>query len=111
MLARSPRWVSAAQCDGWWFQHRRYRGIGDEPAGAPVPVHHSHGQRLVAASHRRPARVDGGMAATGWWASRRPARYAPLHATLRRRLRACAQDLATVGELAVVDLATRIPLS
>lgn len=52
MLARIARLgVGGAQYDGWWFQHRRYRGIGDEPTGGPVPIHHSHGRQKFSWIH------------------------------------------------------------
>lgn len=52
MLARISRLgVGGVQYDGWWFQHRRYRGIGDEPTGGPVPIHHSHGRQKFSWIH------------------------------------------------------------
>lgn len=43
--------VGGTQYDGRWFQHRRYRGIGDEPTGGPVPIHHSHGRQKFSWIH------------------------------------------------------------
>lgn len=52
MLARIARLgVGGVQYDGWWLQHRRYRGIGDEPTGGPVPIHHSHGRQRFSWIH------------------------------------------------------------
>jgi NAD dependent epimerase/dehydratase family enzyme len=52
MLARVARLgVGGAQYDGWWFQHRRYRGIGEEPTGGPVPIHHSQGRQKFSWIH------------------------------------------------------------
>ncbi|GAB4085649.1 TIGR01777 family oxidoreductase [Myceligenerans cantabricum] len=52
MLARIARLgVGGPQLDGWWFQHRRYRGIGPEPTGGPVPVHRSHGRQRFSWIH------------------------------------------------------------
>ena len=52
VLARLARLgVGGAQYDGWWFQHRRYRGIGDEPTGGAAPVHHSHGRQKFSWIH------------------------------------------------------------
>ena len=52
MLARIARLgVGGPQLDGWWFQHRRYRGIGPEPTGGPVPVHRSHGRQKFSWIH------------------------------------------------------------
>ncbi|MEW1952507.1 DUF1731 domain-containing protein [Terrabacter sp. NPDC080008] len=52
MLARVARLgAGGAQYDGWWFQHRRYRGIGEEPTGGPVPIHHSHGRQKFSWIH------------------------------------------------------------
>ena len=42
LLARTARLgIGGAHHDGWWPQHRRYRGIGDHPTGGPAPVHHT----------------------------------------------------------------------
>ena len=36
-LSTAARWgVGGAQRDGWWFGHRRYRGIGSTPTGPTV---------------------------------------------------------------------------
>jgi len=52
MLARIARLgVGGPQLDGWWFQHRRYRGIGPEPTGGPVPMHRSQGQQKFSWIH------------------------------------------------------------
>jgi NAD dependent epimerase/dehydratase family enzyme len=52
MLARIARLgAGGTQYDGRWFQHRRYRGIGDEPTGGPVPIHHSHGRQKFSWIH------------------------------------------------------------
>jgi NAD dependent epimerase/dehydratase family enzyme len=52
MLARIARLgVGGPQLDGRWFQHRRYRGIGPEPTGGPVPVHRSHGRQKFSWIH------------------------------------------------------------
>jgi NAD dependent epimerase/dehydratase family enzyme len=59
LLARVARLgIGGAQYDGWWRQHRRYRGIGEEPTGGEVPVHHSHGRQRFSWMH-----VDDVMAA------------------------------------------------
>ncbi len=51
-LARIARLgAGGAQYDGWWFQHQRYRGIGDEPTGGPAPIHHSHGRQKFSWIH------------------------------------------------------------
>lgn len=51
-LARIARLAAGgAQYDGRWFQHRRYRGIGDEPTGGPAPIHHSHGRQRFSWIH------------------------------------------------------------
>lgn len=52
LLARIARLgVGGPQHDGWWFPHRRYRGIGDEPTGGPVPVHRSGGRQRFSWIH------------------------------------------------------------
>ncbi|MFE5310781.1 epimerase [Isoptericola sp. NPDC056605] len=52
LLARIARLgVGGPQHDGWWFQHRRYRGIGDEPTGGPVPIHRSGGRQRFSWIH------------------------------------------------------------
>lgn len=52
MLARIARLgVGGTQYDGWWFQHRRYRGIGEDPTGGPVPIHHSRGRQKFSWIH------------------------------------------------------------
>ena len=52
MLARATRLgLGGPQYDGWWFPHRRYRGIGEHPTGGPAPVHHSHGRQKFSWIH------------------------------------------------------------
>ncbi|MFI2102901.1 epimerase [Isoptericola sp. NPDC019693] len=52
LLARIARLgVGGPQHDGWWFPHRRYRGIGNEPSGGPVPVHRSGGRQKFSWIH------------------------------------------------------------
>ncbi|MCP2262896.1 epimerase [Promicromonospora thailandica] len=52
LLARVARLgVGGPQLDGWWFGHRRYRGIGEDPTGGPVPVHHSQGRQKFSWIH------------------------------------------------------------
>jgi NAD dependent epimerase/dehydratase family enzyme len=52
MLARIARLgAGGVQYDGWWLQHRRYRGIGDDPTGGPVPIHHSQGRQKFSWIH------------------------------------------------------------
>lgn len=52
LLARIARLgVGGPQLDGWWFQHRRYRGIGDQPTGGPVPVGRSGGRQKFSWIH------------------------------------------------------------
>ncbi|MFE5292200.1 epimerase [Isoptericola sp. NPDC056618] len=52
LLARIARLgVGGPQHDGWWFPHRRYRGIGDEPTGGPGPVHRSGGRQKFSWIH------------------------------------------------------------
>ncbi|MFP3712309.1 epimerase [Puerhibacterium sp. TATVAM-FAB25] len=52
LLARVARLgVGGPQHDGWWFQHRRYRGIGEDPTGGPVPIHHSGGRQKFSWIH------------------------------------------------------------
>ena len=52
LLARVARLgIGGAHHDGWWFQHRRYRGIGEHPTGGPVPIHHSHGRQKFSWIH------------------------------------------------------------
>lgn len=51
-LARVARLgLGGPQLDGWWFQHRRYRGIGPDPTGGPVPVHRSQGRQKFSWIH------------------------------------------------------------
>ncbi|GAA3525261.1 NAD-dependent epimerase [Aeromicrobium flavum] len=52
LLARVARLgLGGAQYDGHWFQHRRYRGIGDDPTGGPVPMHRSRGRQKFSWIH------------------------------------------------------------
>ncbi|WP_313404058.1 DUF1731 domain-containing protein [Aeromicrobium sp.] len=52
LLARVARLgLGGSHRDGWWFQHRRYRGIGAHPTGGPVPIHHSHGRQRFSWIH------------------------------------------------------------
>lgn len=52
LLARVARLgIGGPHHDGWWFQHRRYRGIGAHPTGGPVPIHHSHGRQKFSWIH------------------------------------------------------------
>ena len=43
--------LGGAQHDGWWFTHRRYRGIGAHPTGGPAPWHRSHGRQKFSWVH------------------------------------------------------------
>jgi uncharacterized protein len=52
LLARIARLgVGGPQLDGRWFQHGRYRGIGDDPTGGPVPAHRSDGRQKFSWIH------------------------------------------------------------
>lgn len=52
LLARVARLgIGGAHHDGRWFQHRRYRGIGDDPTGGPVPMHRSRGRQKFSWIH------------------------------------------------------------
>ncbi|WP_402465575.1 epimerase [Isoptericola aurantiacus] len=52
LLARVTRLgAGGPQLDGRWFQHRRYRGIGADPTGGPVPMHRSHGTQRFSWIH------------------------------------------------------------
>lgn len=49
-LARAG--LGGAQHDGWWFPHRRYRGIGPHPSGdGPPPWHRSRGRQRFSWIH------------------------------------------------------------
>lgn len=49
-LARSG--AGGPQLDGWWFPHRRYRGIGPHPTGdGRPPRHRSHGRQRFSWIH------------------------------------------------------------
>ena len=39
------------QFDGWWFPHRRYRGIGPEPTAHPTEIHRSKGRQKFSWIH------------------------------------------------------------
>ena len=43
--------LGGTQYDGWWFPHRRYRGIGAHPTGGPAPWHRSHGRQKFSWVH------------------------------------------------------------
>ncbi|SDG99831.1 epimerase [Microbacterium pygmaeum] len=43
--------LGGTQHDGWWFPHRRYRGIGAHPTGDRVPWHRSHGRQKFSWIH------------------------------------------------------------
>lgn len=43
--------LGGPQYDGWWFQHRRYRGIGPHPTGGPVPIHRTGGHQRFSWLH------------------------------------------------------------
>ena len=52
LLARVARLgIGGPHYDGWWFQHRRYRGIGAHPTVGPVPIHHSRGRQKFSWIH------------------------------------------------------------
>lgn len=43
--------VGGSQRDGWWFRHRRYRGIGPNPTEHEVTVHRSKGRQRFSWIH------------------------------------------------------------
>jgi uncharacterized protein len=44
--------LGGPQLDGWWFPHRRYRGIGAEPTGdGRAPMHRSRGRQRFSWIH------------------------------------------------------------
>lgn len=44
--------LGGPQIDGWWFPHRRYRGIGPHPSGdGRAPWHRSHGRQRFSWIH------------------------------------------------------------
>lgn len=43
--------LGGTQFDGWWFPHRRYRGIGPHPTGGPAPWHRSRGRQKFSWVH------------------------------------------------------------
>jgi uncharacterized protein len=52
MLARATKFgLGGTQYDGPWFQHRRYRGIGETPTGGPAPMHRSQGHQKFSWIH------------------------------------------------------------
>lgn len=52
LLARLARLgLGGTQYDGWWFAHRRYRGIGSHPTGGPAPWHRSKGRQKFSWVH------------------------------------------------------------
>jgi NAD dependent epimerase/dehydratase family enzyme len=53
MLATLARvGLGGPQLDGWWFPHRRYRGIGPHPTGtAAPPMHRSRGRQRFSWIH------------------------------------------------------------
>lgn len=52
MLFRLARFgLGGPQYDGWWFPHRRYRGIGVHPTGGRAPWHRSRGRQRFSWIH------------------------------------------------------------
>lgn len=53
LLARLARvGLGGPQVDGWWFPHRRYRGIGAQPTGdGTAPTHRSRGRQKFSWIH------------------------------------------------------------
>lgn len=52
LLARLARiGLGGTQHDGWWFPHRRYRGIGSHPTGGRAPWHRSKGRQKFSWVH------------------------------------------------------------
>ncbi|MBE7323510.1 DUF1731 domain-containing protein [Nocardioides sp. Y6] len=43
--------LGGPQLDGWWPQHRRYRGIGERPTGGPVPTQRTAGRQKFSWIH------------------------------------------------------------
>ncbi len=43
--------LGGPQFDGWWFPHRRYRGIGPDPTEHPTVVHRSKGRQRFSWIH------------------------------------------------------------
>ncbi|TFD09310.1 epimerase [Cryobacterium sp. TMT1-66-1] len=51
-LVRLARFgLGGPQLDGWWFPHRRYRGIGTKPTSTGAQTHHSHGRQKFSWIH------------------------------------------------------------
>ena len=62
MLVRATRLgAGGPQHDGWWFPHRRYRGIGPTPTKPAATGHRSHGQQRFSWIH-----IDDLVAAVGF---------------------------------------------
>lgn len=52
MLARAARFgLGGPQYDGWWFRHRRYRGIGPHPTEPAATGHRSGGRQRFSWIH------------------------------------------------------------
>lgn len=52
MLERLARLrLGGTEFDGWWFPHRRYRGIGANPTSGPAPMHRSRGRQKFSWIH------------------------------------------------------------
>ncbi|WP_110239141.1 epimerase [Nocardioides gilvus] len=52
LLARTAKWgIGGAHHDGWWPQHRRYRGIGEQPTQDPVSGSRSRGRQKFSWIH------------------------------------------------------------
>ncbi|MDI2098184.1 epimerase [Ruicaihuangia caeni] len=52
LLALARLGLGGAQHDGWWFPHRRYRGIGPDPSGdGSAPMHHTRGRQRFSWVH------------------------------------------------------------
>jgi len=89
-LARTG--LGGAQHDGWWFPHRRYRGIGPHPTGdGPAPWHRSRGHQRFSWIHLadvvgavRFVRDDPGIAGAVNLAAPGASDNSELMATLRR---------------------------
>lgn len=52
LLLRLARFgLGGPQIDGWWFPHRRYRGIGSQPTGGAAPAHRTKGRQKFSWVH------------------------------------------------------------